>query len=110
MVAGGNPSGAIDYLKRAPGRNSGKAASLGSEIHDICERVGKGEAVERLHPDHQGFVDNYRRFISDFEVEFLEVEATVWSDQHGYAGTLDSIARIDDEIVILDIKTIVPRA
>ena len=105
MVAGGNPSGAIDYLKRAPGRNSGKAASLGTEVHDLCEKVALGEDVGRLHPDHQGFVTQYEKFIKDFEVSFLEVESTVWSDQFGYAGTLDSIATIDGENILLDIKT-----
>jgi hypothetical protein len=50
-------------------------------------------------------VDLFKQWISDFNVEFYETEVTVWSDTHGYAGTLDAIARIEDEVVILDYKT-----
>ena len=104
MVSTGNPTGAIDYLKRAPGRSSGVAAKTGSDVHLLCERIGRGEDP-RVHPDLVGFTDNYRKFIREFEVKFLEVEVTAWSDTHGYAGTLDSIVMLDDEVVILDIKT-----
>jgi len=105
MIIGGNPDNAIDYLKRAPGRSSGKAAGLGTEIHDLADRIGKGEVLERVHPDHQGFVDQLHKFIKDFDVSFLESEATVWSDTHGFAGTLDAIVLIDGEAIILDYKT-----
>lgn len=104
MVSTGNPSGAIDYLKRAPGRSSGKAAQTGSDVHELCERIGRGEDP-RVHPDLVGFTDTYKRFIREFEVGFMEIEATAWSDTHNYAGTLDSIVIIDGETVILDIKT-----
>ena len=104
MVSTGNPSGAIDYLKRAPGRSSGAAAKTGSDVHELCERIGRGEDP-RVHPDLVGFTDHYKKFISDFEVGFLEVEATTWSDSHNYAGTLDAIWMIDGEVVIGDIKT-----
>ena len=105
MVGSGNPENAIDYLKRAPGRSSGKASTLGSEIHDLADRIGKGETLERVHPDHQGFIDQLHKFIDDFEVGFLESEATVWSDTYGFAGTLDAIVMIDNEAIILDYKT-----
>ena len=49
--------------------------------------------------------NHFHRFISDFEPGFLEVEATAWSETHGYAGTLDFIAMVDGEVVITDIKT-----
>ena len=104
MVSTGNPSGAIDYLKGAPRRSSGQAAKTGSDVHELCERIGRGEDP-RVHPDLQGFIDQYRRFIGDFEVGFLEVEATAWSDTHTYAGTLDAIWLIDGEAIIGDIKT-----
>lgn len=105
MVGSGNADNAVDYLKRAPGRSSGKAAGLGSEIHDLADRIGKGEILDRVHPDHQGFVDQLHKFIEDFEVGFMESEATVWSDTHGFAGTLDAIVMIDGEAILLDYKT-----
>lgn len=104
MVASGNPSGAVDYLKGAPRRSSGAAAKTGTDVHELCERIGRGEDP-RVHPDLAGFTDSYKRFIADFEVGFLEVEATAWSDTHNYAGTLDFVAMIEGESVIVDIKT-----
>ena len=104
MVSTGNPSGAIDYLKRAPGRSSGAAAQTGSDVHELCERIGRGEDP-RVHPDLVGFTETYKKFISDFDVGFLEVEATAWSDTHNYAGTLDAIILIEDESVLIDVTT-----
>ena len=105
FVSKGNPSAAIDHLKRAPDRSSGKAAKTGTDVHGLCEQIAKGNDPGRVHPDLQAFVDHFHRFISDFEPGFLEVEATAWSETYGYAGTLDFIAMVDGEVVITDIKT-----
>ena len=105
FISKGNPSAAVDHLKRAPDRSSGQAAKTGSDVHNLCEQIAKGEDIGRVHPDLQGFVDQYVRFIHDFEPGFLEVEATAWSETYGYAGTLDFIAMVGDEAVIIDIKT-----
>ena len=105
LVSKGNTSAAVDHLKRAPDRSSGVAAKTGSDVHALCERIAKGEDIGRVHPDLQGFIDQYHRFLHDFEPGFLEVEATAWSETYGYAGTLDFIAMVGGETVITDIKT-----
>ena len=105
MVGQGKTEGAIDYLKRAPQRSSSPASKLGSEVHDLADRIAKGEDLKRVHPEHQGFVDQFKQWIQDFEVGFMESEVTVWSDTHGFAGTLDAICMIDGEVVIVDWKT-----
>ncbi len=89
-------TGAIDYLKRAPGRNTNAAADVGSEVHDLVERMAKGQPIGRVHPDLAPFVDGFREFIDEFEPEFLYLEQTVWSDTHGYAGSFDWIARMGE--------------
>ena len=105
MLSQGNREGAIDYFKGAARRSSAPASQLGSEVHDLCDRIAKGEDIKHVHPEHQGHVDLFKQWISDFNVEFYETEITVWSDTHGFAGTLDAICRIEDEVVILDYKT-----
>lgn len=105
FVTKGNPTAAVDHLKRAPDRSSGEAAKLGTDVHNLCERINKGEDIGKVHADLAGFIEQYRRFLRDFEPGFLEVEATAWSETYGYAGTLDFIAMIDGEVVIVDIKT-----
>lgn len=100
-----DPEGAVDYLKRAPMRNTGKAADLGTDVHDLVEREFSGEDIGRIHPDLQPFILGAREFVTEFEPEFLHLERTVWSREHGYAGSFDIIAKVGDEIVIIDTKT-----
>jgi hypothetical protein len=100
-----DPSAAIDYLKRAPQRNTGRAADVGTAAHDLFERLARGEAVRRVHPDMEPFRRHFEDFLEANQPEFLFLEETVWSDVRGYAGSFDAIARIDDETVIIDWKT-----
>ena len=96
---------AIDFLKRAPGRQSGKAAETGTVVHGLVEQLNRGEDLGPIHPDYEPFITRYRKFLDDFQPEFLEVEATLWNSTVGYAGTADAIARISNEVVVLDLKT-----
>lgn len=38
LISKGNPSAAVDHLKRAPDRSSGKAAKTGTDVHNQSER------------------------------------------------------------------------
>lgn len=113
IAVGGDPEGAVDFLKRAPLRNTGKAADIGSEAHDVWEMMARGETLGRQHPGMEPFIRGFQGFLDTFEPEFLEIEQTVWSETHGYAGSFDSIVRIsgdkldqdEDAIVIVDNKT-----
>lgn len=113
MVTNGDRDGAIDYLKRAHFRNTAKAADMGSEAHEVFEKMSLGEPIGRQHPDMEPFVRGFQAFLDQVEPEFLHIEETVWSTDPGYAGSFDSIVRIagekldqeEDAIVILDNKT-----
>lgn len=100
-----DPVAAVDWLKNAPRRDTGKAADMGTAVHDLVERIARGEDVGPIHPDYQGFVKGFREFLDRHQPEFLLMEETVWSEAHGYAGTFDAIARIHGETVVLDYKT-----
>lgn len=105
MAVNGDRDGAIDYLKRAHMRNVGKAADVGSDVHDLVERISRGEEVGRVHPDLQVFVDHFNEFLDTFQPEYLHLEETVWSETHGYAGSFDAIAKVQGETIIIDNKT-----
>ena len=96
---------AIDFLKRAPGRRSGKAADTGTIVHGLVEQLNKGEDPGPVHPDYEGFINRYRTFLDDWQPEFNEVEQTLWNSTVGYAGTADAIAKVQGEVVVLDLKT-----
>ena len=96
---------AIDFLKRAPDRDTKKAADVGSEVHAVFESLARGEDVRRLHPEIQVFADHFREFLDEYQPEFVHLEETVWSEEHDYAGSFDVIARIQGELVVGDWKT-----
>ena len=45
------------------------------------------------------------KWIKDFDVEPIEIEATCWNETLGYAGTADLIARVAGEVILVDLKT-----
>jgi hypothetical protein len=95
--------GAVQMLTKAATVIRDKAANAGSEVHGIAEAIARGQEItipEELAP----FVASYRKWLVDFEPEFLAAEEMVYS-HHGYAGTLDAIVRIAGETWLLDYKT-----
>lgn len=113
MMLSGEREGAVDWLKRAPQRNTGAASDIGTDAHDIFEKMARGQKLGRLHPDMKPFAKWYGEFLTKANPEFLHLEETVWSDGYGYAGSFDAIATIDMrpfggdgyETVIIDNKT-----
>jgi hypothetical protein len=105
MMLGGDRTGAIDYLKRSPGRNTGKAADVGNDVHSLVESLARGEKIGAVHPDIQPYVNGWRDFNEAMQPEYLFIEETVWSHTHGYAGSFDAICVVEGETIILDNKT-----
>jgi hypothetical protein len=100
-----DPSAAIDHLKKAPDRNTRKAADIGTAAHELFERQSKGESVGRVHPDLEPFVRHFGEFLDTVQPEYIFMEETVWSDTHRYAGSFDAFAIIEGEKVWIDNKT-----
>ena len=92
----------VDLLKGAPFRDRDNAADVGTAVHAYAEATAKGHA-SFIPPEVEPFVAGFERFVCDWRPEYLETEATVFGD--GYAGTLDAIARIDGQVVLLATKT-----
>lgn len=111
MALHGDREGAVDYLKRAPMRNTSKAADTGTGAHDIFHRLAMGETLGKrdVSPDLQVFVDHFREFLDIWTPEFVHLEATVWNSTVGYAGSFDAIMKLTVEgetsTVMADWKT-----
>lgn len=98
------PEKAIQYLKGLANADRDAAATQGSKVHRAAETLALGrEMPTGLSPAEMFYVDKWKKWRNDWQVEFLEVEATFIGD--GYAGTADFVARIMDRIVIGDLKT-----
>lgn len=124
MLDGGDPNGAIDYLKRSPYRTASEKADIGTIVHSAVEAYIKGapftkeqleaELTERRVPMEKwkstaGYIAGAMEFLFDQEPEIIASECTVYSRAHGYAGTTDLIAYMrvgkTKKPVIIDFKT-----
>lgn len=98
------PSKRLDVLKRARYADLDQAARRGTEVHTLAERLVQGHEID-VPEALAGHVESYVKFLDQFEPEPLLVEAVVANRRWRYAGTLDLVARIDDTVWLLDVKT-----
>jgi hypothetical protein len=69
------------------------ASNKGSAVHAMAERLIVGEKV--TVPDElAGYVQSCVRFLDDFDVHAVHVEAVVYSETHRHVGTADLIADV----------------
>lgn len=94
----------FEQIKRAPWSQRDAAAARGTQVHDLAERLTRGEEVEV--PDHiAGHVDACVQFLDDYDVQPLVTEQPVFSRKHKYAGTPDLFAIAGGAPRLVDYKT-----
>lgn len=71
------------------------AANKGTKVHNLAEKLVKGAEVT-VPEELAGHVESYVRFLDEFDVRPVLVEAVIYSQEHGYCGTLDLIADLLD--------------
>lgn len=97
----------VDYQKLLDAfeeKRSG-ASSIGNRVHAIADMISRGEDPGEIDEDAQPYVNAFNDFINDVKPEFVESEVFVANRTMFYAGTIDSIVRLDGELYVLDIKT-----
>ncbi|MFJ8394377.1 hypothetical protein [Streptomyces sp. NPDC094144] len=109
-IAANDRDGAVDYLKGAHRRYTKLRAGIGSDAHDMFERLIRGEYIRRAHPDLEPYRVNFLEFLDAVQPELIRAEDVAWSDTHKYAGSFDALLSIKDEdgtpvTVITDWKT-----
>ncbi|MGW1836309.1 hypothetical protein [Streptomyces sp. NPDC002067] len=93
-IAERDEAGAVDYLRTAHSRYTKKRARIGSEAHDLFERMIRGEAIGRVHPDLEPYRLRFAEFLDAVRPELVRAEDVAWSDEHAYAGSFDAIIRV----------------
>jgi hypothetical protein len=89
LVEKGGPKAATAFLVELPDFERDKAGNVGSEVHDLADRIAKGEkpkVAKHLVP----FVRAELRFLEDYAPTQRRTEVLGYSDQ-GYGATLDEI-------------------
>lgn len=83
------------------------AAERGTVVHTITEYMDKGTLDEEsIDPALFGYVEGYRAFERQYGIiGFEAIEQQVYHPALGYAGKIDRIARIENYLMLLDLKT-----
>ena len=83
-------------------------ASTGTEAHALVEDFLKGKDVEPSNSTKEA-QNAYRAFVKWFnglkDVEVLNVEEVIYSENLEYAGTYDCMLKIDGKVYLCDLKT-----
>ncbi|MER5894757.1 hypothetical protein [Streptomyces sp. NPDC001876] len=99
-MAARDREGAVEYLKGAARRYTKIRADIGSEAHDMFERMIRGEGgltelnargqyVVRVSPDMEPYRKHFHEFLDAVNPEFVRAEDVAWSDTYEYAGSFD---------------------
>lgn len=107
QMAARDRQGAIDYLKNAARRYTKVRADVGSDAHDLFERMirgglsgalmqrnARGDFATRVHPDLEPYREHFADFLTRVNPELVRAEDIAWSDTHEYAGSFDAILRV----------------
>jgi hypothetical protein len=94
QMADRDRDGAVQYLKGAANRYTKVRANVGSDAHDLFERMIRGQHIGRVHPDMAPYQRNFGAFLDDVQPELVRAEDVAWSDEHRYAGSFDGILRL----------------
>jgi len=99
------PAARLKALQKARYDDRDTAANRGTAVHKLAQRLVAGERVQ-MPNDIAGHVESYARFLDEWDVQPVLIEAIVMSHKHGMAGTLDLIADLEGlGRGIIDLKT-----
>lgn len=93
-MAANDREGAIRYLAGAAPRYTDFRSQIGSDAHDMFERMIRGEKPGKITADMVPYRRQFADFIRTCNPELVHAEDVAWSDTYGYAGSFDAMLRI----------------
>jgi len=82
-----------------------RAGERGTKVHAWFEAHQRWTDYPELDEEEAQIVERLKELLASTGYTGEHVEATVWSDTHGYAGTLDSFGMLDGVPTVIDAKT-----
>ncbi|MEU8537103.1 hypothetical protein [Streptomyces parvulus] len=85
-----------DWLRKGHIRKKDERAEIGGAVHDVIEAHVLGQPIPDsflANDEIAPFVDNFLRFVTEWEIEFEASEMVVGNLTDGWAGTLDYLFR-----------------
>jgi hypothetical protein len=96
----------VDELRGAHRRVLNEAAEIGTNVHEWIEADLRGEFEPAIDsPECEQMVEQWLLWKEQHDIEPVLVEATAVNREHGYAGTLDGLWKIDGVPMLVDVKT-----
>ncbi len=86
-------------------RGARSATELGTAVHDACEQYALTGERPAVDDEVRPFVDRFDEWAQTWQPAYEAAEAAVYNRTYGYAGTLDAIATIDGQRLLLDYKS-----
>lgn len=85
-------------------RTLNNAAARGTTVHNAIENWIK-YGIEDIDPDLRGYMDGFLEWWGQMKPELIGSEIRTYHQLMGYGGTVDLLAKIGDEIALVDFKT-----
>lgn len=82
------------------------AARRGTLVHEYCEAIDYDIPPETVEAEIVGYIKAYLEFLRDYRCSWEQIESAVYSEEYGFAGTIDRAGLIDGKESVLDIKTL----
>lgn len=83
-----------------------EAAIRGTTIHEACQFLDENDLDEKsVDPSIVPYVSAYQKFLKDKKPRIISIEQAVYNKSYFYAGTLDRIVSMNDDLFVIDIKT-----
>jgi len=76
----------------------------GNLIHETVEKILLGKMPE-IGPEISPSINAFLDWMKTHKIDIDGVEQRIISKEHTYSGTLDVVAKIDNKVGVLDIKT-----
>lgn len=78
----------------------------GTDVHAMTELADDGRYMpEMLLEEYRPFMAAYQQFLDEHDIEYVDREQTVFSDDLFYAGRFDRLWEVDGMLTLTDIKT-----
>ena len=103
MVA--DPSLSWEDARGKPYGENARAKDRGTAVHSLVENFKKTGDIEELGGNLNNYAKAFEQWVIDFDVVVQENERRVVSEKYKYAGTLDLLAVVGDDLRIVDVKT-----
>lgn len=98
-------------LEKAHKKELAKASEIGSQVHQLIEWTLRTQLMQKVGPSPhitdkaQWAFMAWEDWKKSVNLKPIWIEQTVWSEKHGYAGTLDLLAEVEGVVTVVDWKT-----